>query len=127
MEAVDQPFDLYFYLSIWAGGPLLLFILFFIFSLFPPKKINSLYGYRTPNSMKSQENWDFANRYSNRLALVLFFIFSILASAHIVVLYHLELKPTDEMTTVMMLVYTTLPLLPMILLTERALKNRQKN
>lgn len=30
----------------------------------PPKKINSWYGYRTINSMSSQERWDFAQRYS---------------------------------------------------------------
>lgn len=29
----------------------------------PPKNINSLYGYRTPASMKSQERWDFAQIY----------------------------------------------------------------
>lgn len=32
---------------------------------FPPKKINSLYGYRTANSMKSQERWEFAQKYSS--------------------------------------------------------------
>lgn len=32
---------------------------------FPPKKINYLYGYRTTASMKSQERWDFAQRYSS--------------------------------------------------------------
>ena len=31
---------------------------------FPPKKINHLYGYRTVNSMKNQEQWDFAQKYS---------------------------------------------------------------
>jgi len=31
---------------------------------YPPKIINSLYGYRTLISMKSQERWDFAQRYS---------------------------------------------------------------
>jgi uncharacterized membrane protein len=31
---------------------------------FPPKKINYLYGYRTTASMKNQEVWDFAQRYS---------------------------------------------------------------
>jgi uncharacterized membrane protein len=36
---------------------------------FPPKKINSLYGYRTKNSMKSQEAWDFAQLYSAKLML----------------------------------------------------------
>ena len=32
--------------------------------IFPPKKINNLYGYRTKNSMKSQSSWDFAQRFS---------------------------------------------------------------
>ena len=36
----------------------------YIMLKFPPKKINPLYGYRTPNSMKNQERWDFAQRYS---------------------------------------------------------------
>lgn len=35
-------------------------------TIFPPKKINALYGYRTPGSMRSQERWDFAQKYSNR-------------------------------------------------------------
>ena len=33
---------------------------------FPPKEINGLYGYRTANSMKSQERWTFAQIYSAR-------------------------------------------------------------
>jgi uncharacterized membrane protein len=31
---------------------------------YPPKKINSLYGYRTSNSMKNQEIWDYAQKKS---------------------------------------------------------------
>ena len=30
----------------------------------PPKKINSLYGYRTTSSMKNQDSWNFAQRFS---------------------------------------------------------------
>lgn len=33
---------------------------------FPPKKINGFYGYRTSNSMKNQERWDFAQIYSSK-------------------------------------------------------------
>jgi uncharacterized membrane protein len=33
--------------------------------LFPPRGINYLYGYRTSRSMKSQQAWDFAQRYSS--------------------------------------------------------------
>ena len=31
---------------------------------FPPKQINDFYGYRTANSMKSQDKWNFSQRYS---------------------------------------------------------------
>lgn len=32
---------------------------------FPPKKINVLYGYRTPSSMKNIERWNFAQQFSS--------------------------------------------------------------
>jgi len=48
----------------------------FIMFKFPPKKINSLYGYRTTNSMKNQEIWDFSQKYASKemikLGLLLF-------------------------------------------------------
>jgi uncharacterized membrane protein len=33
-----------------------------IFKLFPPKKINNFYGYRTTISMKNQTSWDYAQK-----------------------------------------------------------------
>ena len=57
-------------------GAIPLFLVGLVFSLaalitmkFPPKKINGIYGYRTSRSMKSQENWDIAQRFSSRLML----------------------------------------------------------
>ena len=48
--------------------PALIVFIFFIAGLilfkFRPKKINMLYGYRTAKSMKSQENWDFSQKYA---------------------------------------------------------------
>lgn len=44
-------------------GPIFI-ILGFVMLKFPPKKINSLYGYRTKSSMKSQERWDFSQKFS---------------------------------------------------------------
>ena len=41
-----------------------------ILYFFPPKNINGLYGYRTAASMKSQENWDFAQIYSAQKAIL---------------------------------------------------------
>lgn len=51
-------------------GPLML-VLAFLFKQFPPKKINHWYGYRTPRSMRSQEAWDFANRYSSTALVII--------------------------------------------------------
>lgn len=44
----------------------LLFLISLIFYFFPPKKINSLYGYRTHKSMLNQDIWDFSNRLFNK-------------------------------------------------------------
>ena len=38
-----------------------------VFWAYPPKKINEFYGYRTARSRKSQEAWDFAQKYSAKL------------------------------------------------------------
>jgi uncharacterized membrane protein len=49
---------------------LLIGLIFFVTSIithfFPPKKINQLYGYRTPRSMKNQLNWDAAQQFSTK-------------------------------------------------------------
>lgn len=50
-------------------------IVFFLAGLlmymYPPKKINALYGYRTKTSKSSQEAWDFAQRLSRIFLIVL--------------------------------------------------------
>lgn len=50
--------------------PLLCGLIFLALALillkWPPKEINVLYGYRTPSSMKNQQRWDFAQRFSSR-------------------------------------------------------------
>lgn len=49
--------------------PFLIGVIFVITALimlrFPPKKINDLYGYRTGNSMKNQEVWNFSQKFSS--------------------------------------------------------------
>ena len=54
----------------WIIGPQLIGFILLLVGLmqvyFPPKKINNLYGYRTSSSMKNQQMWDEANRYSAR-------------------------------------------------------------
>ena len=47
------------------------FIAGYLLQKYPPKKINSIYGYRTRNSQASQERWDFAQQYSAKLMMKL--------------------------------------------------------
>lgn len=42
-----------------------------IFKVFPPKKINYIYGYRTRLSMKNQETWEEAQRFSAYSMIIL--------------------------------------------------------
>ena len=42
-----------------------------VFWMYPPKKINEFYGYRTTRSRKSQEACDFAQKYSAKMMTVL--------------------------------------------------------
>lgn len=46
---------------------IILIPLFFFYR--PPKKMNGLYGYRTPRSMENQKYWDMAQRYASKLFL----------------------------------------------------------
>lgn len=60
-----------------------------IMLLFPPKKINFLYGYRTNLSMKTQENWDYSQKYSAKLIMVLggFLILLFLLQTNLLIFY----------------------------------------
>lgn len=59
--------------------PLTMLVMGLIFVKRPPKEINDLYGYRTLRSMKSQEAWDFANRYMGKIWAWLGFAMTILS------------------------------------------------
>lgn len=50
-------------------------IIGFIFKAFPPKKINSIFGYRTLLSMKNQDTWNEAHKYSANTFIIVGFIF----------------------------------------------------
>ena len=43
----------------------LLFFFSIVFSVFPPKKINKIYGYRTKKTMLNDDIWAFANKQFN--------------------------------------------------------------
>jgi len=86
--------------------------------LFPPKKINYIYGYRTASSMKSQDRWDFSQKHgAKQLALggVLMVIISFAGKIYPV--------PNDYQTAAGIAI--TLAVVAYVLLsTERAIKKR---
>lgn len=54
---------------------IILIVVGFIFKIFAPRKINHIYGYRTTSSMKNQDTWDEAQKYSATSFIVLGFIY----------------------------------------------------
>ncbi|EGV43506.1 SdpI family protein [Bizionia argentinensis JUB59] len=53
-----------FFIPVSTG--LIFIVVGLVMLIFPPDKINSLYGYRTKNSMKTKETWGFAQKYSSK-------------------------------------------------------------
>ena len=99
-----------------SGVGLIFIILGIIFLLFPPKKINNYYGYRTTQSMQSQQKWDFAQIYSSKLMIwngVVLIIFGMLS---------LSLKLSPIFNTTLNIIVLFLGIAIMIWKTENALK-----
>jgi uncharacterized membrane protein len=104
-------------------GALPLFIVGFVFAVaafiilkFPPKKINSIYGYRTSRSMKNQENWDLAQRFSSQLMLKQGLIMLVLA------LILAVLPIPIEVATLISLLLLLTSVINLFVQTERRLK-----
>ena len=54
-------------------------IVAYVLHIKPPKKINTVYGYRTKRSMSSQEMWDEANRYFEKI-FIYYLIFLVITA-----------------------------------------------
>ena len=96
-------------------GPLMLLISY-IFAMYPPKKINYLYGYRTKRSMRNQDCWDFANRHSIRLMWKISLLTCVIQAIGVILLDEGVALLTATIVLVTTLIYS-------VYLTEKALKN----
>ncbi|MFD2940900.1 SdpI family protein [Flavobacterium notoginsengisoli] len=93
-----------------------------ITKLFPPKNINSLYGYRTTRSMKNKSNWDFAQKYSTNLFLILLTLL-LLIQITLYIIYS-----STRFTELSVLIGLVLCVVIVLFKTERNLKlNQSKN
>lgn len=92
-----------------------LFFFSILFYLFPPKKINSIYGYRTHKSMLNQDIWEYSNKiFTNWLLRYsgISFLFA---------LFLVYLNPNKEQTWIPMAL-VLLSLLVTIIKTEQGIK-----
>jgi len=95
----------------------LTFIVMGIFMyLFPPKKINGLYGYRKATSMESQAKWDFAQKYS---AKVMAFIGLLLA---VISFYRPYLGLDEDQDAILGIFFLLMTMIALITVVERKLK-----
>ncbi|MHA7941947.1 SdpI family protein [Formosa sp. 3Alg 14/1] len=88
---------------------------------FPPKKINGIYGYRTSNSMKSQERWDFAQIYSSKQMMK---YGGLLSLSGIIGLFF---QPSEKTSTVLGLGFMILMVILLLVKVEKKLKEEFKN
>ena len=93
----------------------------FIMLKFPPKKINSLYGYRTSSSMKNQERWDFSQKYS---AMEMIKLAAILALSSIIGLIY---NPDGKLGMFLGLGLMILMVVILLLRVEKEIKNKFGN
>ncbi|WP_051541397.1 SdpI family protein [Caldalkalibacillus mannanilyticus] len=63
--------------NLLIGG--ILFLAGLILRIFPPRRINHLYGYRTRRARRNIENWTLANRYSSKLLMIIGLILLLVA------------------------------------------------
>jgi uncharacterized membrane protein len=99
---------------------LLSLIIILIFKIFPPKSINSLYGYRTGRSMKNKEQWEFAQKYSANLALM------VLSTVLIIQCILYMLYQSSAMTDLTTLGFWLIGMGIVIVTVERKLKKREQ-
>ena len=97
-------------------GPLMLLIAC-LAKIFPPRKINWFYGYRTRRSMQSQEAWVEANTYSTNALIVV----GVCVSFFQLVAHSLFDLDTSLLVSASVLVFG---LFVAIFMTERHLKNK---
>lgn len=114
--------------SLWLillGSNLLLPVMMLIFGLVlskrPPKKINSVYGYRTRRSMKNMDTWLFGNQTMGQYWIR----YSILGYFLTMIFMVVIMNESDDQMAMHSLILTTILLVWMIIpifITEKKLK-----
>ena len=90
----------------------------FILYKFPPKTINTLYGYRSKRSMRTQKSWDFAQLYSSKLMMQLGLLYVLVGSIGFIY------KPSETIAAIIAIALLIVIAAIVIVKVERRLKNK---
>ena len=107
--------------TILAAAGTVMLLVGIIMLIFPPRNINHIYGYRTKQSMESEENWQFAQTYSAKLMVILGASYVILGFGS----SWLELSET--LSGIISISMVVLGAVLLILKTESELKKKNKH
>ncbi|WP_452226097.1 SdpI family protein [Lacinutrix cladophorae] len=110
------PFN--FLLEILALVGIIFIITGVFMQIFPPKKINSLYGYRTNRSMQNQKKWDFAQKYAARLLTIIGLVLLIISLINS--FFSIRYGASEKIINVILIIGSVIFLL---IKTEKRLKN----
>ena len=102
--------------------PALLIIVGALMARFPPKKINALYGYRTERSMKNEDTWQFANKYSGALIWKIGWIALAVAAVLSIALWRFG-KGAMSIVNLLLMTAQCVAVIVIIPMTERVLKD----
>lgn len=85
---------------------------------FPPKKINSIYGYRTPNAILNQKTWDFSQIYAAKQLIIMGCILLVFFTVSLFTNFN------SQINTIIGLILLVSITLLMLLRVEKAIKKR---
>jgi len=86
---------------------------------FPPKRINGLYGYRTSRSMQNHDAWNYSQRYSAKIMVVLGIVYLFLSLGSLFVP-----KIDDVYSAILSIVIVLVGVFVMFYKTERKLAKK---
>ncbi|NLZ95640.1 MAG: SdpI family protein [Bacteroidales bacterium] len=90
----------------------------FILHKFPPKTINTFYGYRTKRSMRNQNSWNFAQLYSSKLMMQLGLLYALIG------LIGFIYKPSETIIAITAIALLIIIAAIIIVKVEKKLKNK---
>ena len=105
--------------------PVLMILVGIIMFKYPPKKINFFVGYRTVNSMKNKERWDFSNKYCGKLFTIVGLIMWIVTCV-VFILFNLKIINYTENILLIIVILQVSMILLSGLLVEKKVRNYKK-